>query len=165
MVIEEQKDTLESTESSLEKQEENIQDVTSDESGLEEFTEKNNINELEEDSDDSDDELITIQHEGVEYDIQDDILYDTYLDPIGKITRGKNGEITDMDKKCQKYHNSMKKKSETIESPKPKDKPSPSIGDRRGTGAQNALEAFTEGAGSKLDALRSFVDNYRGKKD
>ena len=44
----------------------------------------------------------------------------SYLDHIGKITRGKNGEITDMDKKCQKYHNSMKKKSETIESPKPK---------------------------------------------
>ena len=38
MVIEEQKDTLESTESSLEKQEENIQDVTAVESGLKEYT-------------------------------------------------------------------------------------------------------------------------------
>ena len=51
MVIEEQKDTLESTESSLEKQEENIQDVTAVESGLEEYTENtNNISGLEEKS-------------------------------------------------------------------------------------------------------------------
>ncbi|MCH2280665.1 MAG: hypothetical protein MK368_03275 [SAR324 cluster bacterium] len=42
MVIEEQKDTLESTESSLEKQEENIQDVTAVESGLEEYEETTN---------------------------------------------------------------------------------------------------------------------------
>ncbi len=48
MVIEEQKDTLESTESSLEKQEENIQDVTADESGSEEYAENSNdISELE----------------------------------------------------------------------------------------------------------------------
>ena len=42
MVIEEQKDTLESTESSLEKQEENIQDVTAVEHELEKFSEKTN---------------------------------------------------------------------------------------------------------------------------
>ena len=42
MVIEEQKDTLESTESSLEKQEENIQDVTAVETGLKENTEYTN---------------------------------------------------------------------------------------------------------------------------
>ncbi|MCS5547291.1 MAG: hypothetical protein NZ867_10900, partial [SAR324 cluster bacterium] len=51
MVIEEQKDTLESTESSLEKQEENIQDVTADESESEENDENtNDINKLEEKS-------------------------------------------------------------------------------------------------------------------
>ena len=51
MVIEEQKDTLESTESSLEKQEENIQDVTAVESGLKEYTENtNDINKLGEKS-------------------------------------------------------------------------------------------------------------------
>ena len=44
MVIEEQKDTLESTESSLEKQEENIQDVAAVESELEEYPE--NINDI-----------------------------------------------------------------------------------------------------------------------
>jgi len=59
----------------------------------------------------------------------------------------------------------IKENGGEVKEPKPKDKPSPSIGDRRGTGAQSALESFTEGAGSKLDALRSFVDNYRGKKD
>jgi len=51
MVIEEQKDTLESTESSLEKQEENIQEITAAETGLEEYAENaNNINALEEKS-------------------------------------------------------------------------------------------------------------------
>ena len=44
MVIEAQKDTLESTESSLEKQEENIQDVAAVESELEEYPE--NINDI-----------------------------------------------------------------------------------------------------------------------
>ena len=51
MVIEEQKDTLESTKSSLEKQEENIQDVTPVGSGLKEYTENtDDINKLEENS-------------------------------------------------------------------------------------------------------------------
>ena len=53
MVIEEQKDTLKSTESSLEKQEENIQEVTAEESRLEEDDENindNDINDLEEKS-------------------------------------------------------------------------------------------------------------------
>ena len=51
MVIEEQKDTLESTESSLEKQEENIQEITAAETGLEENAENaDDINALEENS-------------------------------------------------------------------------------------------------------------------
>ena len=51
MVIEEQKDTLESTESSLEKQEENIQEITAAETGLEEYAEnEDDINALEENS-------------------------------------------------------------------------------------------------------------------
>ena len=53
MVIEEQKDTFESTESSLEKQEDNIKEVTAVESRLEENDENindNDINELEEKS-------------------------------------------------------------------------------------------------------------------
>ena len=51
MVIEEQKDTLESTESSLEKQEENIQEITAAETGLEEYAEKtDDINALEDNS-------------------------------------------------------------------------------------------------------------------
>ena len=51
MVIEEQKDTLESTESSLEKQEENIQEITAAETGLEEFAENaDDTNALEENS-------------------------------------------------------------------------------------------------------------------
>ena len=51
MVIEEQKDTLESTESSLEKQEENIQEITAAETGLEECAENaDDINALEENS-------------------------------------------------------------------------------------------------------------------
>lgn len=51
MVIEEQKDTLESKESSLEKQEENIQEITAAETGLEEYAENtDDINALEENS-------------------------------------------------------------------------------------------------------------------
>jgi len=51
MVIEEKKDTLESTESSLEKQEENIQEITAAETGLEEYAENaDDINALEESS-------------------------------------------------------------------------------------------------------------------
>ena len=51
MVIEEQKDTLESTESSLEKQEENIEDVTAVESELEEYAENDNdISKIEQNS-------------------------------------------------------------------------------------------------------------------
>ena len=51
MVIEEQKDTLESTESSLEKQEENIQEITAAETGLDECAENaDDINVLEENS-------------------------------------------------------------------------------------------------------------------
>ena len=73
--------------------------------------------ELEEDSDDSDDELITIQHEGVEYDIQDDILYDTYLDPIGKV-KVVDGKIVEMDKAVQDYHETMKPKKEKKEEEK-----------------------------------------------
>ena len=48
MVIEEQKETSESTESSLEKQEENIQEITGAETGLEEYAENaDDINALE----------------------------------------------------------------------------------------------------------------------
>ena len=51
MVIEEQKDTLESTESSLEKQEENIQEITAAETGLEEYADNaDDINALEDNS-------------------------------------------------------------------------------------------------------------------
>ena len=51
MVIEEQKDTLESTESSLEKQEENIQEITAAETVLEEYAENtDDINALEDNS-------------------------------------------------------------------------------------------------------------------
>ena len=42
MVIEEQKDTLELKESSLEKQEENIEDITAVESELEEYAKNTN---------------------------------------------------------------------------------------------------------------------------
>jgi len=51
MVIEELKDTLESTESSLEKQEENIQEITAAETGLEEYADNaDDINALEDNS-------------------------------------------------------------------------------------------------------------------
>ena len=74
MVIEEQKDTLESTESSLEKQEENIQDVTADESRLEEYSENsNNINNLNENSENQQGINALEQEEGSVYNAEDEV--------------------------------------------------------------------------------------------
>ena len=74
MVIEEQKDTLESTESSLEKQEENIQDVTADESRLEENSENsNNINNLNEKSENLQGGNTLEQEEVSEYNAEDEV--------------------------------------------------------------------------------------------
>ena len=74
MVIEEQKDTLESTESSLEKQEENIQDVTAVESGLEENAENtSNISELEENSENQKGVNVLDQEEGSVSNVGDEV--------------------------------------------------------------------------------------------
>ena len=74
MVIEEQKDTLESTESSLEKQEENIQDVTAVESELKEFTENtNDIKKLGEKSENRQGINALEQEEGSVYNAEDEV--------------------------------------------------------------------------------------------
>ena len=74
MVIEEQKDTLESTESSLEKQEENIQDVTAVGSGLKEYTENtDDINKLEENSENQQGINALEQEEGSVYNAEDEV--------------------------------------------------------------------------------------------
>ena len=74
MVIEEQKDTLESTESSLEKQEENIQDVTAVESELEEYAENtNDISGIEENSENQQGISALEQEEGSVYNAEDEI--------------------------------------------------------------------------------------------
>ena len=74
MVIEEQKDTLESTESSLEKQEENIQDVTTVESGLEKNSENtSDIRELEEKSENQLGINALEQEEGSFYNAEDEV--------------------------------------------------------------------------------------------
>ena len=74
MVIEEQKDTLESTESSLEKQEENIQDVTAVESGLEEYAvDTNNISKLEKNSENQQGISALEQEEGSAHNAEDEV--------------------------------------------------------------------------------------------
>ena len=74
MVIEEQKDTLESTESSLEKQEENIQDVTAVESGLKKYEENtNDISNLEENSENQQGINALEQEEGSVYNAEDEV--------------------------------------------------------------------------------------------
>ena len=74
MVIEEQKDTLESTESSLEKQEENIQDVTAVESGLEGYAKNsNNISDLNEKSENLQGDNTLEQEEVSEYNAEDEV--------------------------------------------------------------------------------------------
>ena len=89
MVIEEQKDTLESTESSLEKQEENIQDVTAVESGLEKYTENtNDINKLEENSENQQDINALEQEESSVYNAEDEV----------KENADQNAEVPDIEK-------------------------------------------------------------------
>ena len=84
MVIEEQKDTLESTESSLEKQEENIQDVTAVESELKEFTENtNDIKKLGEKSENRQGINVLEQEEGSVYNAEDE----------GKENEDQNAEV------------------------------------------------------------------------
>ena len=74
MVIVEQKDTLESAESSLEEQEGNIQDVTADESGLEEYAENsNNSNDLNEKSENLQGDNTLEQEEVSEYNAEDEV--------------------------------------------------------------------------------------------
>ena len=74
MVIEEQKDTLESTESSLEKQEENIQDVSAVESGLEEYEEKTkDISGIDEKSENQQGINALVQEEGSVYNAEDEV--------------------------------------------------------------------------------------------
>ena len=65
---------MESTESSLEKQEENIQDVTADESGLEEYAENsNNIIDLNEKSENLQGDNTLEQEEVSEYNAEDEV--------------------------------------------------------------------------------------------
>ena len=74
MGIEEQKDTLESTESSIEKQEENIQDVTDVESGLEEYAENtNDISRIDEKSENQQGINALVQEEGCVYNAEDEV--------------------------------------------------------------------------------------------
>ena len=74
MVIEERKDTLESTESSLEKQEENIEDVTTVESELEEYADNtNDISGIEENSENQQGISALEQEEGSVYNAEDEI--------------------------------------------------------------------------------------------
>ena len=74
MVIEEQKDTFESTESSLEKQEENIQEVTAAETGLEEYAKNaDDINALEENSENQQGISALDQEEGSVFNAEDEI--------------------------------------------------------------------------------------------
>ena len=62
------------------------------------------------------DDFIEITHEGVEYFYNGDTLYDSYMEPIGKVKIVKN-KIVDMDEKVQKYHDSVKTEIKN-ESPK-----------------------------------------------
>jgi len=73
----------------------------------------------ESESDESDiDELTAITHEGIEYSLQGETVYDNYLEPIGNV-KVVDGKIIEMDDKVQDYHTKMKK-TETIETKNPK---------------------------------------------
>ena len=62
---------------------------------------------LEETESSEEDDFIEITHEGVEYFYNGDMLYDSYMEPIGKV-KIVNGKIADMDESVFKYHSEMK---------------------------------------------------------
>jgi rhodanese-related sulfurtransferase len=77
---------------------------------------------LEETESSDEDDFIEIIHDGVEYFYSGDTLYDSYMEPIGKV-KVVNDKIIDMDEKVQAFHDQIKEKSEkeTVKSkPKPK---------------------------------------------
>ena len=67
---------------------------------------------LKESESSEEDDFIEITHEGVEYFYNGDTLYDSYMEPIGKVKVEKD-KIVDMNEKVQKYHDSMKKDTKT----------------------------------------------------
>jgi len=78
MVVEEQKDKLESTESSLEKQEGNIQDVTAVESSLEQYAKNtNDISELEDYSENKQGINTLEKEEGSKYNAEGEVKENT----------------------------------------------------------------------------------------
>lgn len=85
------------------------------------FEEEDDILEEETGSSDEDD-FIEIIHEGVEYFYSGGTLYDSYMEPIGKV-KVDDDKIIDMDEKVQAYHDEMKEKvkveKQTMK-PKPK---------------------------------------------
>lgn len=98
--------------------EENEDEEDEDEEDEEEELSDESESESESDYESDVDELMTITHEGVEYSLQGETLYDNYLEPIGKV-KVSDGKIIEMDDKVQDYHKKMKK-PEVIESGEPK---------------------------------------------
>jgi len=80
---------------------------------------------LEETESSDEDDFIEIIHEGVEYFYSGDTLYDSYMEPIGKV-KVDDDKIIDMDEKVQAYHDEMKEKikveKQTVETKPKKDK-------------------------------------------
>ena len=94
MVIEEQKDTLESTESSLEKQEENIQDVTAVESGLEEYVENtNNISKIDENSENQQGINALEPEEGSVYNAEDEVKENADQNAEGPVIENSESQV------------------------------------------------------------------------
>ena len=96
-------------------------DVSEGDDDEEEIIEDEDDELKETESSEEEDDFIEITHEGVEYFYNGDILYDNYMEPIGKVKVHKN-KIIDMDEKVKEYHDKMKKDVE-IESPKTDKKP------------------------------------------
>lgn len=78
-----------------------------DEEDDELFEDEDDILEEAESSDE--DDFIEIIHDGVEYFYSGDTLYDSYMEPIGKV-KVVDDKIIDMDEKVQAYHDKMKEK-------------------------------------------------------
>lgn len=88
------------------KEDDGDEEKDDDDEEEEEFLEDEDDDLKESDSSEEDD-FIEITHEGVEYFYNGDTLYDSYMEPVGKVKIEKD-KIVDMDEKVKKYHDSVK---------------------------------------------------------
>lgn len=114
----------------------------------------------ETESSEEEDDFIEITHEGVEYFYNKDTLYDSYMEPIGKVKIEKN-KIVDMDEKVQKYHDKMKKDTEP-DSPKQSEKTKPKKEFKNDDFTEELLSDHVGGKGGLKTIVQKIASREKG---